>query len=237
MNSGAPAEAALHAGVPCLGGQGAALTPPPPGSPSRSLLLEAAGQVGGRGGLWGPLSPPQPRPSRVSGRGVGQTSGVRSQLLPPCVSSEQRTRLPGPRLPMRGAGLLPPARPAVADPGTPRGPRTGRLGLPRLPPSSPSSGPTCSLPVCGRRPLPVPGQRGAAGQAPARVQPPAFLTLLGAAARLISAAPPRGSLSPLSQGRERTKPFCAWLSAQRKCLGLVKKNVSIRTKSQVGTKK
>lgn len=100
VNSGAPAEAALHAGVPCPGGQGAALTPPPPGSPSRSLLLEAAGQVGGRGGLWGPLSPPQPRPSRVSGRGVGQTSGVRSQLLPPRVSSEQRTRLPGPRLPM-----------------------------------------------------------------------------------------------------------------------------------------
>lgn len=214
MNSGAPAEAALHAGVPCLGGQGAALTPPPPGSPSRSLLLEAAGQVGGRGGLWGPLSPPQPRPSRVSGRGVGQTSGVRSQLLPPCVSSEQRTRFPGPRLPMRGAGLLPPARPAVADPGTPRGPRTGRLGLPRLPPSSPSSGPTCSLPVCGRRPLPAPGQRGAAGQAPARVQPPAFLTLLGGGGPFDLGCPsPRQPLSSLPGPREDKTLLCLALGA------------------------
>lgn len=85
VNPGAPEVAVSHTSVPGLGRARTSLTPPPPGSPSRSLSPFRSSRAGGwpRWPLEAFVPSPAEALSQVSGWGVGQTSGVRSQLLPP----------------------------------------------------------------------------------------------------------------------------------------------------------
>lgn len=140
--------------------------------------------------------------------------------------------LSGPGSPSEGEGACQQHGRPWADPGMPQGPGRDGFQLALLRTHPPPASVRLAAPPRAHPGLAEGGSCTGSHEGPG---PP--LSSLSGGGPLISAAPPRGSLSPLSRVRARTKPFCAWLSGQRKCLGLVKKNVSIRTKSQVGTRK
>lgn len=176
--------------------------------PGLSLLLEAAGQVVGRGGLWGPLSPLR---RLRCGFLEGGRSDVWGALSAPALLVRVLSgglSLSGPRLPIRGGGFLPPARVAAGRPRNAMGAQDGTAGpapdASQLP--LPGTHPRLrSLPGCGWRPCPGTtlrlGRGGQLHRLPRGSGPPGALALLGGGGPFDPSWPcPRGSLSPLPRG-------------------------------------